>query len=109
MAIIRPMISSPPGLVLVKGHVLGTVVLCCGCRCCAPAATMPQYQELPYGGQVLDIDTVLKDSILEGADAAADTGKQPLELRPRMSWMRTAAGMKRCLWCSSGRSHWSPC
>ncbi|KAG8096932.1 hypothetical protein GUJ93_ZPchr0013g35817 [Zizania palustris] len=50
---------------------------------------MPQYQELPCGGLVLDIDTALKDGILGGApelgDAAAgDGGKQPVELRKMM-------------------------
>jgi len=56
---------------------------------------MPQYQELPCGGQVLDIDTALKDGILGGAlepgDAAAgDAGKQPVELRKMMDELDAA-------------------
>ncbi|CAN6320845.1 unnamed protein product [Urochloa humidicola] len=56
---------------------------------------MPQYQELPCGGQVLDIDTALKDGILgaalEPGDAGAgDAGKQPVELRKMMDELDAA-------------------
>ncbi|KAF7041634.1 hypothetical protein CFC21_051401 [Triticum aestivum] len=56
---------------------------------------MPQYQELPCGGQVLDIDAALKDGILgcgpePGDGALGDGGKQPVELRKMMDELDAA-------------------
>ncbi|KAM0880755.1 hypothetical protein ACQ4PT_033386 [Festuca glaucescens] len=56
---------------------------------------MPQYQELPCGGQVLDIDTALTDGILgcgpePGDGALGDGGKQPVELRKMMDELDAA-------------------
>lgn len=57
---------------------------------------MPQYQELPCGGQVLDIDAALKDGILgcgpEPGDGALGDGakQQPVELRKMMDELDAA-------------------
>ncbi|KAK1651805.1 hypothetical protein QYE76_069610 [Lolium multiflorum] len=57
---------------------------------------MPQFQELPCGGQVLDIDAALKDGILgcgpEPGDGALGDGakQQPVELRKMMDELDAA-------------------
>jgi hypothetical protein len=53
---------------------------------------MPQYQEPPCGGQVVDIDTALKGGILGGAPEPGDAAKQPLELRKMMDELDAAGG-----------------
>jgi hypothetical protein len=72
----------------------------CGGRVGRGVVTAPpqcsQYQELPCGGQELDIDTALKDRILGGAlepvgAATGDDGKQPVELRRMMDELDAAA------------------
>jgi hypothetical protein len=61
-----------------------------------PAATMPQYQDLPCGGQVVDIDTALKDGILGGApepgDAAPDAAAGAAEDDGRAGRRRRGRG-----------------